>query len=81
MNFHGSFPKAFKELGSPRTYGNTLVGVFSWSKDWKWSKPGMIDLQKGRKSWWDSSGATLGHMLVRIVTSELVEYVNTSSAG
>lgn len=32
----------------------------------------MIDLQKGTKSWWDSSGITLGHILVRIVTSELI---------
>lgn len=41
----------------------------------------MIYLQKSRKSWWDSSGVTLGHMLVRIVTSELVRDANRSSAG
>lgn len=55
--------------------------MFSWFKGSKWSKPGMINLHKGRRSWWDSSWVTLGHMLVRIVTSELVEDANTSAAG
>lgn len=35
------------------------------------------DLQKGRKSWWDSTKGTLGHMLIRIVVSEFVKGVNT----
>lgn len=37
----------------------------------------MIYLQKDRKSWCSSSGVTLEHMLVRIVTSELVRDANT----
>lgn len=32
LNFHGSFPKAFTELSSPRTSGNVLVWMFSWFK-------------------------------------------------
>jgi len=81
LEFPELFPKAFRELGSPRTLGKVLAWMYSWLKDWKCSKAEIVDLRKGRKSRLNSTEGILGHMMVRIVILEMVQGENTSSGG